>query len=571
MSKLSYEHNPLKSQYDGRLWYQLLDSKAEQYPDIEAVIMYDMDLNRSVMTFAEYRDRSILLATSLLNVGLSRGQRVLMIGRTSLPFMVFSMALNRIGCNEILLGPGMLTPDKVELLKTINCQLIAYDSRMNEFQKKQLLEGIKQLTQHNVDNQIKKQVLVSLSSVTEEVLNDEYHSYESLLVGGQSQSLQKLQDAQNEVQFDDPIVTMITSGSTGVPKIVQYTSHSILNYYAGSPFFLAHIPRETMYIDRPFSWAAGYIFCQSVLCSNTTLVWVPTERAVSETSGNSVFEIWEKEKCTFCSLSISLIYKLFADKLYLQYNLSQIKCFTLTGQRFSLEHFAKVFEMFPNADVMLLYGCTECPKIAQEIFGKGWLVEGKLGKLSLSSGSEIKVVDTKEKIVPRGMSGEICVRNSTVFLEYLDNPEATKQNKSPTGWFHTGDIGIMYDDGKIEVLGREKEIIKGAYDKVFPAEIEKVLLKHPSVADVCVVGVPDHRLHEEICACVVLKETEEQSCDEKIKKELQDWCKEQWPPGPDGMSLTPKYFLAMKSFPFTATGKVFRREIKAEAIKCLSL
>lgn len=505
--------------------------------------------------------RSMYLAASLLHLGLSRGQRVLLAGQTSIPYMVFSMALHRIGCNSILLGPGALTQDKVDLLKTLDCKVIIYDAKMKESQKKQLVEGIAQLHQHNADNNMKKQVVISLGSVDVESGNDDWHSYENLLESGQSGSLEKVQEAQNEVQF----------GSTGTPKIVQSTSHSMLSYFSGSPLSSPEMPPQTVYIDRPFSWISGHIFCQIGICSNLTPVCVPTEIGLFTTTSVSVFEIWEREKCTFCVLNTALIHKLYSEKMHLKYSFNHIKCFILAGQRFTREHFARLFGCFPDAKILLAYASSESPAISSESMGKECLQWDNIGKMSISSGVEIKVVDIEEKVVPRGIAGEICIRNSSVYLEYMGNTEATKRAKAPTGWFRSGDTGIMHDDGKIEVLGRKTEMIKrGISVKIFPAEIEKVISQHPCVSDVVVVGIPDQRLHEEMCACVVLKNAEDGSSDEKTRlQELEDWCRDQWPPGPDGLSLKPKYYLAIKSFPHTSTGKVFRREMKDEAQKRL--
>ncbi|EDO27898.1 predicted protein, partial [Nematostella vectensis] len=118
---------------------------------------------------------------------------------------------------------------------------------------------------------------------------------------------------------------------------------------------------------------------------------------------------------------------------------------------------------------------------------------------------EVKIVDANNKVVPRGEPGEICCRSECVFLGYLGNLEATSRAKSPQGWLHTEDLGTMDDQGMIEVIGRTSEIIKRATVKIFPGEIKAELLKNPLVADAIVIGVPDQRLHEEICACVVFR------------------------------------------------------------------
>lgn len=278
------------------------------------------------------------------------------------------------------------------------------------------------------------------------------------------------------------------------------------------------------------------------------------------------FKVWKKEKCGICLGNVSLIHKLYKEKLHSKYDLNHIKFFLLAGQRFSKDKFANLWEMFPSTVVLHGYSSSESIKIATVLLTKDKLRdENELQRMELSAGTEIKVIDENGLVFPRGTAGEICIRNSSVFLEYLGDQEATKQAKSATGWLHTGDVGIMYDDGKFEVIGRKKDIIKRATIKIFPAEIEKVVAQHPSVSDVVVVGIPDQRFHEEICACVVFHDG---SKDEKTKlEELENWCKEQWPPGPDGLSLSPKHFVAMKTIPYTKTAKTFMRQIKSFALK----
>lgn len=295
------------------------------------------------------------MAASLIELGLSRGRNVLLISRTSIQCMVFAMALGRIGANAILLGPGSLTKDKVhDLLKRLNCQIIAYDAKMQESQRKQLFEGINQLVQCGNSNE--NPILISLSSDSGELSN--CHTYESLIEHGRLQDLKILHDAQNEVQFDDPAIAIFTSGSTGKPKLVQHTMHSLVNVFGETAISSSQIPCIKIYNDRPFSWLGGYIICHSALSTNLIPVCVPTEMALSSATNNTVFQILESEKCTMCQISIALIHKLYLEKLHLEYNLSHVQVFILASQRFSLDSVAKLLDIFPTSKVLLSYGCS---------------------------------------------------------------------------------------------------------------------------------------------------------------------------------------------------------------------
>ncbi|XP_020909169.2 4-coumarate--CoA ligase 1, partial [Exaiptasia diaphana] len=333
--------------------------------------------------------------------------------------------------------------------------------------------------------------------------------------------------------------------------------------------------KEICYNDRPVSWGGGYSGnLVGLRFVNTSTVKAPTEMAVSEALCECVFKIWEKEKCTVCSLNPVLVQKLLTGSMHMKYDLSNVSVFTMFGQRYSLDTVAALIKIFPKVAIVVLYASSESWLLAKMIVNKETAVEEKYAKLTIEEGVEVKIVDEESKLVSRGTPGEICARKASVFLEYLGNPEATKRTKSSTGWVHMGDTGIMYNDGKIEVIGRKTEIIKRATVKIFPAHIEKVLLQHPQVSDVVVVGIPDQQLHEEVCACVILREdTESDGSDEEAKVlEIREWCKRQWPPGPDGLSMTPRYFLPMKNFPvLERAGKTFVRGVKDYALKKLTV
>ena len=526
------------------------------------------------------------LSASLLQLGLSYGERAVLIGSSGLEYLISIMALHRIGAKAVLMGPGDLTSDKVNFLitKNLDCRLIAYDpENMTDSQAKQLMLAIKELVQHNADCGREPQVIISLHdrfnrnhNVTliqefQQVYGKSVYTHKGLVKHGQSHDLTKLLETQQKVQIDDAIVALFTSGSTGEPKVVQHTTHSLANFLTSSP--IAKITSKIkLYRDRPFCWIAGYLFAHAPLLANITLIHVPTALSLSEPSNENIFKIWEEEKCSHCGLSSAIINKLLKDSMYLKYDLSHIENFTLAGQHFNLSSIKAIFKVLPGVKFNLVYGCTESPKFCSELVTQQKAVEGIYGKMAVAPGVEVKVVDDENRIVPQGTPGEICTRSFRVFLEYLENPEATRKAKSKTGWLHTGDIGCMDDQGKVEILGRKSTIIKRLAVKIFPSEIEKIIQQHPLVADIIVVGVPDQRLHEEVCACVVLCQEMNDATDDRTKlQELEEWSELQWPPRADGLSLKPKYFLSMKTFPVTVSGKTFVRGVRDEAIKQIGL
>ena len=163
---------------------------------------------------------------------------------------------------------------------------------------------------------------------------------------------------------------------------------------------------------------------------------------------------------------------------------------------------------------------------------------------------------------------QILVRGPMIFTEYLENTSATSQAMTDDGWYRTSDMGVMDEKGRLKVLGRKGDLIKRATGCYYPAEFERVILQHPLVARVVVIGVPDKRLYEEICACVVLKNCH---LEETQKAELEAWYEIEWPSNSDGLSWKPGHTVIFENFPVTRTGKPDRIAIKKIASEKLRI
>jgi long-chain acyl-CoA synthetase len=164
---------------------------------------------------------------------------------------------------------------------------------------------------------------------------------------------------------------------------------------------------------------------------------------------------------------------------------------------------------------------------------------------------EIMVVDDKDEPVETGQPGEVVIRGHNVMKGYYKQPEATAEALR-NGWFHTGDIGVLDADGYLSIVDRKKDMILRGGFNVYPREIEEVMLTHPAVSLVAVVGVPDERLGEEVKAFVVKKPGVELPEDE-----LRDWCKEQF-----AAYKYPRLIEFRAELPTSATGKILKRELR---------
>jgi fatty-acyl-CoA synthase len=184
--------------------------------------------------------------------------------------------------------------------------------------------------------------------------------------------------------------------------------------------------------------------------------------------------------------------------------------------------------------------------------GSGWPLPGY----------EFKVIDPATgQVLPPGSMGELCARGYAVMQGYYKQPEETAKTIDPDGWLHTGDMAIMRDDGMVRFLGRYKEILKVGGENVDPVEVEALLLQHPAVSQVHIVGVPDARLGEVGAACVVLNPGADATAPDLI-----GFCR-----GKLASFKIPRHVLFVKEFPMTSSGKVQRFRLREAAMEELRI
>jgi len=176
---------------------------------------------------------------------------------------------------------------------------------------------------------------------------------------------------------------------------------------------------------------------------------------------------------------------------------------------------------------------------------------------------EVKLVDPATGlVVERGEPGELCTRGYSVMLGYWDEPEKTAEAIDQARWMHTGDLATMREDGYVNIVGRIKDMVIRGGENVYPREIEEFLYTHPSIADVQVIGVPDERYGEELCAWIKLKPGADPLDAEAVKA---------FATGKLAHFKIPKYVLLVDDFPMTVTGKIRKVEMRERSVEILGL
>jgi fatty-acyl-CoA synthase len=176
---------------------------------------------------------------------------------------------------------------------------------------------------------------------------------------------------------------------------------------------------------------------------------------------------------------------------------------------------------------------------------------------------QVKVVDPATGgTLPRGEPGELCTRGYSVMLGYWEEPEKTAEAIDAARWMHTGDLAVMDPDGYLNITGRIKDLVVRGGENISPREVEEFLYTHPDIRDVQVVGVPDLRYGEELCAWVILRDGAEPLTSAAVRE---------FAGGRLASFKIPRYVLMVDEFPMTVTGKVRKVEMRARSVELLDL
>jgi fatty-acyl-CoA synthase len=242
-------------------------------------------------------------------------------------------------------------------------------------------------------------------------------------------------------------------------------------------------------------------------------------------------------------------------------NLSSLRTGIMAGSPCPVEVMKEVLAKMHMRDVTIAYGMTETSPVSFQT-GAADPIERRVSTIGrVQPHLEVKVVDEAGETVPRGETGEVCTRGYSVMLGYWDDAAKTAEAIDADGWMHTGDLGTIDAAGYGNIVGRIKDMVIRGGENIYPREIEEFLYSHPKVADVQVVGVPDTKMGEELCAWVRLDAGE--TADEE---EIKAFCR-----GQIAHYKIPRYVRFVDEFPMTVTGKVQKYLIRDHMIAELGL
>ena len=363
-----------------------------------------------------------------------------------------------------------------------------------------------------------------------------------------------VQARMDAVKPTDTADILFTSGTTGKPKGAMHSHGQAL--WMPAVWNVSNDLREgdKAAIVNPFFHSFGY---RSGFVSH--LIAGMTVYPLSSFDPEGLLGLIEREKITVLMGPPTIFLSLMEHPRFREFNLSSLRSGHTGASKVPVELIEAGRTLFGFDLFLTSFGQTESTALVTVNYPDADFetIARTVGKPL--PGVELKIIDAEGTAVPQGESGELLVRGPNVMQGYFEEPEQTAATIDPDGWLHTGDVGMIGDDGNLRILDRLKDVVIVGGFNAYPAEIENLLRTHPDVADVAIIAWPDERMGEVCAACIILRPGAAMDL-----KGLTAWCRERM-----ANYKVPRHLFVVDEFPRTPLGKVqkflLRDQVQAAA------
>ncbi len=517
------------------------DAACAKYAMREALVSRHQD---DRLTYAELKRRVDAVACSLMRLGLEKGDRVAIWSQNRVEWLLtqhatakaglvlvninpayrraeLEYALNKVGCRAIVLSPAFKTSDYIEMLGDLAPELATSQPGALKAAKLPTLQFVIRLGDDRTPGM---------------------YNFGELLTPPSDADKDRLAAIGDRLKADEPINIQFTSGTTGNPKGATLTHRNILNngFFVGEAIRLTS--KDKICVPVPLYHCFGMVMANlGALTHGATLVY-PAEAF----DPLAVLQAVSEERCTALYGVPTMFIGALDHPDFARYDMSSLRTGIMAGSPCPIEVMKRVIDQMNMSQVTIAYGMTETSPVSTQS-GVDDSLEHRVSTVGrVQPHVEIKIIDADGNTVPRGVTGEFCTRGYSIMRGYWGDIAKTAEAVDGEGWMHTGDLATMDEDGYCNIVGRIKDMVIRGGENVYPREIEEFLYRHPKIKDVQVVGLPDKRFGEELCAWIVPRENETIT-----EQDVRDFCK-----GQIAHYKVPRYIKFVDGFPMTVTGKI---------------
>jgi len=543
--KISYDHGVSDKKLIGETIGMFFDRQVERFRDREALVVRHQKVRWS---WGELGRRVDDLAAGLMTLGLERGDRVGIWSPNTSEWTLAQFATAKAGLVLVNVNPAYRRTELEYAMNKVECKALILAPALKTSNYLEIVSGLVK------DGKLPhlRHVIRLGAEKTPGMLN-----FDDVATAGGNAEKVKLAELGPKLQFDDAINIQFTSGTTGHPKGATLSHHNILNngYFVGEGLKLGENDRLCIPVPlyHCFGMVMGNLGC---LTHGSTMVY-PAEAFDPLATLQAVSE----ERCTALFGVPTMFIAQLDHPEFDKFDLKSLRTGIMAGSPCPIEVMKRVQSQMNMSEVTIAYGMTETSPVSTQCATDD-PVERRVSTVGqVLPHIEIKIVDAEGMAVPRGTTGEFCTRGYSVMKGYWNDPEKTSEAVDDGGWMHTGDLAVMDEQGYVNIVGRLKDMVIRGGENVYPREIEEFLYSHPKVQDVQVIGVPDPKYGEEICAWIKLRPGQSATAEE-----IREFCK-----GQIAHYKIPRYVEFVPDFPMTITGKIQKFVMREQTIGKLGL
>jgi len=533
---------------------QFLEQWASESPERDFIVYPDRNLRFS---YADFNQRVDYLAKALLQLGMRPDDKLGIFANNVPDWLTFMFATAKIGVILVTINTNYKTHELEYLVKNSDLKALCLVNGWKDSDYVQMVyELVPELkeSQRGYLQSEKFPFLKNVIFIGPEKHRGMFNTPELILLGSQLED-KLLLEIKSTVKCHDVVNMQYTSGTTGFPKGVMLTHYNILNNGVATGQCMNYTADDRLCVCVPLFHCFGCVLALcAVITHGATMVMVENFDPLV------VLASVQKEKCTALYGVPTMFISELNHPMFSMFDLSTLRTGIMAGAPCPIETMNEVMNKMNMSELIIVYGLTESSPgmTATRTYDPPYIRSTTVGKAYPAV--EVKVADpeTGKELKP-GEQGELCCRGYNVMKGYYKNPEATANAIDSEGWLHSGDLGVMDEEGYFRVTGRIKDMIIRGGENIYPREIENFLYTMPQIQAVEVVGVPSPKYGEEVGAFITRRPGAELHEEDVI-----DFCR-----GKISRYKIPKYIFFVEEFPMTASGKIQKYKLRQLSLNLL--
>ena len=531
----------------------VLKAAVDSHPDRMALVA---PFQSARLTFAQFDREVERVARGLIACGLTTGDRIGIWAPNCVEWVLTMFGAARAGLVLVNINPAYRTTELEFVLRVTGCRALVFAPRFKSSDYAAMIDSLIPELADALPGRLEcaafPELRVGIQLGAERRRGT--FSFDELLASGRDLDDALMASITATLDADQVFNIQFTSGTTGTPKGATLTHFNIVN----NGFFVGECMRlsagDSVCIPVPLYHCFGMVL--GVLAAMT-------HAAASVFPGEgfeplSVLQTVASERCTVLHGVPTMFIAELEHPRFAEFDLSSLRTGIMAGSLCPIAVMRRVVSEMHMPELTIAYGMTETSPVSFQSLPDDSLERRVSTVGRVHPYVQVKIIDAEGRVVPRGTPGELLTRGYSVMRGYWGEPERTREAIDAGGWMHTGDLAVIDSEGYCNIVGRVKDMIIRGGENISPREIEEFLYRHPAVSDVAVVGVPDPKYGEVVCACVRLR-----AGMTATEEDIREFCR-----GQIAHFKVPHYVRFVDGFPLTISGKVqkflMREQLRAE-------